>query len=534
MNFGDAEVLELNELCNALVDGIITAVDRARLEQLLVASHEARRFYVRATALSASLFDYAAEMQVEAPDAIVAPPTNERPARALWWMAGSLAAVAMLVAAFWIGRAINPNGNDIVAAGAAGDDSIARISGAMNCRWDGVSFSSGDELRRGQRIDLTGGFAEITFDCGAQILLEGPASLELTSAWDAVLRHGTLKANVPPEAVGFRVSNPSVEVVDLGTEFSMVADGKGATEVFVIKGAVEAKARGTEIGEVQSVILREMQARRFGDRTVTEVRDREQKLRRLSRKIVLQPFTRPAGYVHWSFDEADGEIAAAEVIGMADDGFSARIEEALEPFADPRMNGRWQQALHFDGRLFAKADLRAMKPFDSGTIAFWINIPADAPLSDAGPMLTLAPRDNPARRLTVAWNGQPSHGPLGALRTNLARGFNVGTTPLRDGQWHHIAIVLMPASRGAARIQIKQYVDGRLEGIAARRLVRRRGNEIFSAGNALWIGASPGEQSRFHGAIDELFIADRALAPQEIKQLIEHNKPASVSVIAAE
>ena len=68
MNLPDDELLELNALCNALIDDAITDTERARLEKMLAASDEARRFYVRAMALSASLFDYAGEMQSDAPD----------------------------------------------------------------------------------------------------------------------------------------------------------------------------------------------------------------------------------------------------------------------------------------------------------------------------------------------------------------------------------------------------------------------------------------------------------------------------------
>ncbi|MDQ3620999.1 MAG: FecR domain-containing protein, partial [Verrucomicrobiota bacterium] len=460
MKLPDNELLELNELCNALVDGAITHPQRARLQQLLAASEEARRFYVRAMALSASLFECASEMQLEAPVFARASAAEERPAPGLWRLIGSLAAAAMLVIAFWVGGLMKHDEGEPAIAAHESHDSIARLSGSKDCRWIGAAFSSGDELRAGERIELASGFAEITFDSGAQLVLEGPAVLDLTSAWEAVLRRGTLKAIVPPEAIGFRVSNPAVEVVDLGTEFSMVADESGATEVFVIKGAVEAKAGESTGGDRGPVVLREAQARRFARRGISDVRDREQKLRKLSRKIALERITRPAGYAHWSFDEAGGNIAAARLIGLTREGFDARLEAPPERVSNARLAGRWQRALRFDGQLFAKAEVSGMSVSGARTAAFWLNIPADAPLSAAGPILTFPA--HPARRLEVAWNRQPAHGPLGALRTNVGRGFAVGATPLRDGRWHHIAVVLTPAPRSSAKIQVKQYVDGRL------------------------------------------------------------------------
>jgi anti-sigma factor RsiW len=53
----DNERVELNELISALVDGRASAFDHARLEEMLAASEEARRFYVRSMAMSASLFE---------------------------------------------------------------------------------------------------------------------------------------------------------------------------------------------------------------------------------------------------------------------------------------------------------------------------------------------------------------------------------------------------------------------------------------------------------------------------------------------
>jgi len=250
MSLTDRDILELNELCSALMDSTITDAQKARLSQWLVSSEEARQFYVRYAGMSASLCEYAGEMQAEAPDIVREPTPVIR--RAIWWTFGSLAAAALVVLALWVFS--GPKNDDATVELDTGEF-VASVTGAKDCRWggSGATLRPGDHLRRGQRIELLSGFAEITFDCGAQVTLEGPASLDVNSAWGAVLRRGTLRANVPPEAIGFRVSNPAVEVVDLGTEFSMVADANGATEVFVLKGSVEAAAAGSR----DALVLRE-------------------------------------------------------------------------------------------------------------------------------------------------------------------------------------------------------------------------------------------------------------------------------------
>jgi ferric-dicitrate binding protein FerR (iron transport regulator) len=106
MSFPDAERLELDALCSALIDGSAGDSQGARLEEMLALSEEARRYYVRAMALSSSLFDYAGEMQMEAPSELPGPAENERPARTIRWTVASLAAAAIVLLAWWLGGAM--------------------------------------------------------------------------------------------------------------------------------------------------------------------------------------------------------------------------------------------------------------------------------------------------------------------------------------------------------------------------------------------------------------------------------------------
>src|SRR2546423_7403845 len=93
MNLTDHNILELNELCNAVVDGTLTDDQRAALCHWLVGSEEARQFYVRVTGMSASLFCYAGEMQT-------GEPATDGQARRPWkWMIGFLALAACVAVA---------------------------------------------------------------------------------------------------------------------------------------------------------------------------------------------------------------------------------------------------------------------------------------------------------------------------------------------------------------------------------------------------------------------------------------------------
>ncbi len=545
MKLSDQEILELNELCNAAVDGSITDAQRPRLANWLKTSEEARRFYIRATALSASLFEYASEMQAEEPDAVTQSSRVVRPAAWIWGL-GSFAAAASVALLIWFGLG---GRRDETATDAKAADFVARLSGSKDCQWIGKSsaLQPGDQLRSGQRLELAAGLAEITFDCGAQVVLTGPATLELNSAWDAVLRRGALRANVPTEAIGFRISNPAVEVVDLGTEFSMVADEKGATEVFVLKGAVEAAPGDSVSKDRETIVLREKEARRFAVNGVSTVSNSEQKFARFTRPVTFDRLMKPAGYVRWSFDETDASVARAESAGFAAGSFDAKFEPSESAaLAGAHVTGRWQRALNFDGHFSARAALPGVSASAARTVAFWMKVPENAQLSGGSAAVAwgMRAKKSAAPFVQIGWNRNPLQGTLGALRTEFGRGLAVGTTPLRDGRWHHVAIVFVPGDRAEAPAQVKQYVDGRLEESATKPDRKRRSVTAptldasdDAAKDIVWIGRRLGKTARhserFRGALDELVIADRALAPHEIVQLMTENRLPQAELPAA-
>ena len=525
MNLTDREILELNELCGAVVDGALTDAQRARLASLLRDSEAARRFYVRALGQSASLHTYASEMHAEAPDAPVRLAKVFR--FSLWWGA-VLPAAAALVLGLWFASRTTPD------SAPTANELVARLTGSKNSTWLSVALAPGERLAKNQRLELSAGFAEITFDSGARVTLEGPALLEITSAWDGTLHRGTLKANVPSEAIGFRISNPAVDVVDLGTEFTIIADGKGAAEVLVLKGEVEAAPRAS--ADQETILLREKESRRFASSGVSDVSDLEKKFALFTQPLDLNRFSPAGNYVHWSFDEVDGSVMKAEVHGIAPGAFDLSIESAAdEALAAAHTEGRRAHALRFDGNLFAKASFPGLSGATTHTIAFWAKVPEDAQLSDAYSMVTwgLNSKKLGSRHVGINWNNRPEEGPLGALRTDFRGGRAVGTVSLRDGRWHHLAVVFALGADDAP-VQVRQYVDGRLESSTitpdAMHGEARVSNSkaMTELTDVLWLGCRLGvdgqRNARFRGEMDELFVADRALEPNEIVGLMKDNR----------
>jgi hypothetical protein len=258
MNKPDNLSDRLKDLTDDYLDGLLDEARTAELEALLRADAAARAYFVRYARLHTDLhLDVRARRAGErvlsrierltpagpAPRRRLLPRSRFRP-RAL------AAAAALLLAAgagWWLvaGRAV-PEG------GPGQPASIAWLVNAQNCQWsDGVD-PAGD-LRAGAVLRLARGLAEVHFRCGARVVLEGPARLELLSGQAARLLGGRLTARVPEPAAGFEVVSPQGKVIDLGTEFGVAVADTGATDVYVFEGTVEAYAADQGAGGLVSL-----------------------------------------------------------------------------------------------------------------------------------------------------------------------------------------------------------------------------------------------------------------------------------------
>jgi hypothetical protein len=241
----------LRDLVEDYLDGLLDETGLEELEQHLRADGAARHYFVRYARLHTDL-----ELEVRArkagqralerieqlaasrtrPAATTVPAST--PPRsfflAVWspWNLGIAAGLLLAVVAGW---ALAWRGG--TAHGAEGEPAIAWLVNAQDCTWAGPGPTG--NLQAGRRLQIEHGLAEIHFDCGARVVLEGPCVLELLSGKSARLASGRLTARVPAGAQGFEVLSPHGKVIDLGTEFGVQAD-QGLTEVYVFKGKVEA------------------------------------------------------------------------------------------------------------------------------------------------------------------------------------------------------------------------------------------------------------------------------------------------------
>ncbi len=78
----------------------------------------------------------------------------------------------------------------------------------------------GSELGKGW-MQIDAGTIELKFKSGATIQVEGPAVFGIDSAMRGFLEYGRASVHAPEGARDFVVGTAAMEVVDLGTRFTM-------------------------------------------------------------------------------------------------------------------------------------------------------------------------------------------------------------------------------------------------------------------------------------------------------------------------
>lgn len=407
---------------------------------------------------------------------------------------------------------------------------FATVSALEAARWDEAQppLREGVSLGR-QKLALEAGFASISFANSAVVLLEGPAELEIISGQEAVLHRGNASVHAPPEAVGFILRGPETRVIDLGTRFGMKVGTGGATEVHVLEGLVRA-----ETSDGQSRELRQNEAlRTLQQQTETIGVDTTGFLTSLPARPAV-----PIGYMHWRFDETDAARCDGYGAGLAGGHVPGRLETTpTEDDAPRRVPGVFGNALYFDG---GGGHVVTSFPGIGGaaarTVALWVKVPDDwSP--EYG--YALASWGNPSQEggvWQISINPGDYGGPIGRLRVGTHLGHVVGTRDLRDGEWHHLAVVMYGAEEtdGAADVatHVLLYVDGELEPASAKSaraiatdVDAQHGARPLELGRNIAPGLNaPSDRWRFfRGTIDEFFLCDQALTQEQIRQLRDRN-----------
>lgn len=560
-------------LISAWLEGRLNEEESEMLQQRLRESGEARKLFREFTELDASLREIASGetnleslpfngLQTES-KIVLSKKTNRVHRLSVGWTHLAIAAMLMILVggiAYQLGK-VNDSEGKVATDVSAKNDPVNEIANesdgeterettlaghatlrrGVGIQWasDSKKYRDGDVLPGG-KIAFDAGVAEIDFFCGATVVVEGPACLELESDWTVGLLKGRLRANVPPAARGFVVKADESEIVDLGTEFALHVDSD-SVRVKVVDGEVKLRGGqhdGQHLTTGQSQTLRgdnDLAGDFDGLSTVGDVQRQHttEQLKRFEKwKTYSQEFRQDPRLIAYYpiADSLNGRfVPNVAASGSASDGkLVGSIEQESGRF------GGESTSIGF-GRPGSRVRSRIDGEFKAFTFSCWVKINS---LENRFNALFLGDgyengephwqiRNDGRMMMSVMINDQPGSGlgPTPDSRLNWV----YFTEPIWDvsksGQWIHLAAVYDPPSR-----QVTQFVDGELvksEKIRDRYYIERLRIGPGEIGN--WgqpFRKSPDFAVRnLNGSIDELAIFGAALTPEEIKTQYENGKP---------
>lgn len=409
---------------------------------------------------------------------------------------------------------------------------LAPISSAHLHRDDAARWTGqrpAERLVAGARLILESGLAEIHFVNGAELILEGPADLEIRGPGAGWLRAGKVAVHVPERAIGFTLDSPGGRVIDLGTSFGVSVEADGATETQVFEGKVKIRPKGKQ----DELILVENET--FA---VTDQGGNKTAGARESTFVTGLP-PRAADhmpYVHWSMNEGQGLKVGAMLYGGVTDPVPAELRMFDLAQGLPKwIDGPFGKALSFNGRGQAMETFHMGPVGDSArTITFWVRVPKDFDPMQGYGIISWGKLPEAGRAWQISAN--PFSGKSsaeGRLRVSVGYSDVVGVTDLRDGKWHHCAVVLYQDKKRPDRFPVLIYVDGKMEAAKNKAVhgVRTAGGD---GAREIWLGRSLGHgrpdrphhgTGFFRGDLDEVYVFEGSLNRKQIEELMLHNRP---------
>ena len=122
---------------------------------------------------------------------------------------------------------------------------VAVLSQAIGVEWLGeIRPMVGQTLQVGD-LKFHKGTVQIEFMSGVRLLVRGPADMELRATDEMMLRNGAASCFVTEHGRGFRMVTKEMEVIDLGTAFSIDVEKGKQSEVHVLEGAVQIKSQAS-------------------------------------------------------------------------------------------------------------------------------------------------------------------------------------------------------------------------------------------------------------------------------------------------
>ena len=521
---------QLIKLANAMIDGTARPADAAQLSTLLRDRAELRDAYLRYLDTHAALCWYFRDRSsTGAPANPVASSgsgkSRRRTALASWipWFV-AVVAIGFAVGAFlWRGEP-----ERIAPPVALATGPVAPADGIMALIVDevGAEFSPGhgpDGIRVGSgQFELQKGLVHLRFTQGADMVLVGPARLDVRDAQHVRLMYGDVRVTAPPKAKGFTMATRDVDYVDLGTEFGLRVDrNSGTSDLYVFDGQVNVAS--PQSGEVLSEVMGGQSSRCLDGKL------------EIAPEIKEGDFPTPGaiGLKRWEKYELemrkDPTLLAFFPFHRTGDGTELVNGLRDDAMADDAMaNGRVVGARWTTGRWPGKEALL----FDRDTDYVQIELPGEHQELTLAAWLKVDRLDFVLNAILNSDGYEPGGIHFQMTRQGFLLGglivegnfqYGVDGNPVRLGGWVHVASVISTRTRSQ---QI--YMNGALA-----REHRWPGDQVLRPGSCRignWLADLKDlfPKRSFRGQMDELAIWSRALPAAEVGRLVEAGRPALV------
>ncbi|AQT69217.1 FecR protein [Anaerohalosphaera lusitana] len=340
---------EINELLFRLLDNNISDNDYARLKQWFDADPNAKKYYCRfmvdnsamalstnttiqqadtpdpnGETLSEDFWQLMAEQEKNAP-AMQIPKAEAEPARELIYdvrrepVVRSINKTAVVVAAASLLALLAMI--LFVQFAPPAPYEVATITDSVDARWSSsLPIQPGTRLSsRTKPIILTDGVVTLTTDEDVKVVLEAPAQFSFVSYSEIALDRGKLFAHVSEQGCGFSVATPNSKIVDLGTEFGVICDASGNTEVHMFEGKANLFAGQKSENKISEFLL-------GGSAKKVSSHDSRAKDIVLEDDVVVRSVDSGSGFV-WRGQS----VNLADIVGGGNGFNTGQINRGIEP-----------------------------------------------------------------------------------------------------------------------------------------------------------------------------------------------------------
>lgn len=456
---------------------------------------------------------------------------------------------AAIVLAAWFGW---PSGPDQPATSSTQKPpaaQVAYIRNVVDARWSNQAYGLHRPLYANTAVTLMSGSAEITFDDGVSVIVQGPATFEASTANSMRLLSGRIVARVQDDENQFSVHTRAGVLVDHVGEFGASVDAEGNLQTHVFQGhATFTPHSGTSDQPPNPLALQGGEAllssaagshRMIPLQAQDFVREEEFFARIMA---PTSPYARWLAYTYelkrdpslvamYLFDKSDelARVLRNQAPGL-DNALAGDIrgEGGMPVWSTGRIPGK--RSLQFDAdrqQCIVIDDWPAYVPSRAMTLSVWFR--ANPVQEDWNVILSQWGLGfSPDCRFHLGVLGRDTDGNAPAADQRVCLHIwsnggqylkdqaNGGGSLPRNGEWVNATFTI--TAPGEARLYINgQEVDKALLPYAERTL--------GGSDQPLVLGGKADRTLFFTGDIDELMIFGRAMSPREVEELYNAGRP---------